>query len=190
MFVSFLARSDLTSHHFHLLPQSTHPIPAADQPSVIPLIALRLAAINDLTSTEDPSYDVFMTALYTQIHMNVSIILSCVPFLKPFTDSLQTGILTSDLHTLTPANTGYARNFKLRNLGKDASSGSGGSNNKERWMGGSILDATRTARIESKARNEAATELDSRGTSEERLVIKQTVTVAVETHDRGEQADR
>ena len=127
-----------------------------------------------------------MPALYTQIHLNISIIASCVPFLKPFTDSLQTGLLTSDLHTLTPSSTRYASRLKLRTLGKTYGSSGPRSvpQNKDRWMAGSVLDATIHTRIEGNQRGESSA---SRGTSEEGLVIKETVTVRVETHALSEE---
>jgi hypothetical protein len=149
--------------------------------------------MDDLSSSNDRSYDAFMTVLYTLLHMDISIIVSCIPFLKPFTDNLQTGILAGDLHTYTAGGREYGRysdRIKLRHLGKKVLSTSSGSNEREKWMAGSVLDATMSTNIESTSRQLPTTGLGSRGTSEEGLVIEQTVTVAVETQDRSESTVR
>lgn len=157
--------------------------------SVIPLAVLRRLSMDRLHSSADPSSESFMPALYTQIHMNMTIIISCIPFMKPFTDSLQTGILASDLHALTRGtgiHGGYADRIKLRELGKSVSTGSGSAPSKRRWVGGSLLDTTGLTRVEETSRQQSIQDGGSRGTSEERLVIRQTTTIAVETQDREE----
>jgi hypothetical protein len=156
---------------------------------VIPLTILRLLSIHDLSTSNDPSYDAFMPTLYTIIHMDISIIVTCIPFLKPFTDNLQTGVLAGDLHTYASEGRqygAYAGRITLRKLDKDVSSASGGSKVKGRWMAGSVLDATRSTKIESTSRKRTVEGSSSRGTSQEGLVIRQTVTVDVETQSRGE----
>ena len=53
--------------------------------------------------------------------MNLSIIVACIPFLKPSMDSLQTGLLSSEVRTLTP---GYA-------LGSQWQKGQGAMSNED-----------------------------------------------------------
>ena len=64
--------------------------------SVIPLTILRLVYISQSSTSTDPTFDALNTALVSTININFSIILACIPFLKPFLDSLQIGMFNSD----------------------------------------------------------------------------------------------
>jgi len=147
-----------------------------------PLIILRLVSIMN-ASTNDPVYSLFMPSLYTEIHMCISVIATCVPFLKPFTDSLQTGLLTSDLRTITAANSSYGNWVRMRALGKDTPHSS---SQKKAYGKPKLRDDTlstqRTTDIHSTPRDQIHGDNISRGTSEEGLVIQQTTTMTVETH--------
>ncbi|MCJ1405249.1 hypothetical protein MMC11_008476 [Xylographa trunciseda] len=63
---------------------------------VLPIIILRLVYISSADSSTDPTFTAVTTALITVININLSIILACIPFLKPFLDSLQIGMFNSD----------------------------------------------------------------------------------------------
>jgi len=63
---------------------------------VLPLTILRLVYISSTATSADPTYAAVPTALTTVININLSIILACIPFLKPFLDSLQIGMFNSD----------------------------------------------------------------------------------------------
>ena len=53
----------------------------------------------ELFDSADQTYDAFKVVVTTQISMNVSIILACVPFLKPLLDNIHSGWSTSDTRT-------------------------------------------------------------------------------------------
>ncbi|MCJ1318975.1 hypothetical protein MMC15_004307 [Xylographa vitiligo] len=63
---------------------------------VLPLTILRLVYISSTTPSTDPTFAAVPTALTTVVNINLSIILACIPFLKPFLDSLQIGMFNSD----------------------------------------------------------------------------------------------
>ena len=76
---------------------------------VIPVIVVRLVYLNARSNSADATFDDFATALITSIHVSLSITVSCIPFIKPVMDSLETGILASDVHSSSQdAKSGYA----------------------------------------------------------------------------------
>ncbi|MCJ1456073.1 hypothetical protein MMC28_006430 [Mycoblastus sanguinarius] len=70
---------------------------------LFPVIATRLAFINKAKDSHGHFVDNFNIAVVTVAHINLNTIVTCFPFIKPITDSLQTGILMSDLHKGTRA---------------------------------------------------------------------------------------
>jgi hypothetical protein len=62
--------------------------------------------LNRAVHSVDATHDEFNAALFTVIHVNVNNIITCVPFLKPGIDRLNTGTLTSDVHLLVPFGVG------------------------------------------------------------------------------------
>ena len=74
----------------------------------------------------DPTYDYFNRALSTQIATTFSIVFACISFIKPFLDSVETGLLASKLRNPSlgrPQGSSrymklqYAKNmFKLRGI--------------------------------------------------------------------------
>ena len=92
---------------------------------MIPLIITRLVYLNDAYKSNDRTYDDLDTAIVTIFHANLSLVVMAIPFLKPFIDSLQTGILASDLRRLAPIKSsglGWSSARPFRSLGKDSSS--------------------------------------------------------------------
>lgn len=70
-----------------------------DASRYMPLIVLRLVFITQSYESPDRTYNDFKVVVATQVGMNVSIILACVPFLKPLLDNLHPGWSTSDVRT-------------------------------------------------------------------------------------------
>ena len=64
---------------------------------LIPVIAARMAFINKAKDSHGQFADNFDIAVLTVAHINLNVIVTCLPFIKPVTDSLQTGILASNL---------------------------------------------------------------------------------------------
>lgn len=107
--------------------------------------------------------------------MNGSIIASCIPFLKPFAENLQTGLLTSDLHTFTPR--GSRNRYRLKPLSGDEDSGSDSTYSEEHKQG-------ITSRIQGDAGLPSTNpKKGSPGSSQEALVIQQTTTLIIEVED-------
>jgi hypothetical protein len=75
---------------------------------------------NQIGSEWDPTFSEANVAIATSVAMNAAIIASCVPFLKPLVDSMQTGWSNSDvrqglgftvLYTQSSANASRLRSF-------------------------------------------------------------------------------
>ena len=65
----------------------------------IPLAVLRLIYLSSSLRSPDRTHSDFRLAVVTQIGMNLTIILACVPFLKPLLDNIQPGWSTSNVRT-------------------------------------------------------------------------------------------
>ena len=65
--------------------------------SVIPVAILRLVYIFASNDSADPTYDYFNRALATEIATTFSIVVACISFIRPFLDSVETGVLASKL---------------------------------------------------------------------------------------------
>ena len=76
-------------------PQTSAPI--LTPPRTIPLTVLRLIYLIRALRSSDFTKSSFNPELITVIHTNYSIIASCLPFLKPFLDSLAIGLMTNDI---------------------------------------------------------------------------------------------
>ncbi|KAI9756786.1 MAG: hypothetical protein M4579_003703 [Chaenotheca gracillima] len=64
---------------------------------VIPATALRLYFIPRAVGSSDPTLNAWLYIVCTQVAVSMSIFTSCIPYLKPFMESLETGMLVSDL---------------------------------------------------------------------------------------------
>ena len=60
---------------------------------VIPVTIIRLVYIYSSDGTPDPTFDNFNQALTTDIATALSIIVAVISFIKPFLDSIETGML-------------------------------------------------------------------------------------------------
>ena len=64
---------------------------------MIPVIAVRMVFITRFTNSLDPTWAGYQSSLLTQICANLSLALSCLTFVKPFLDSINTGMLSTDV---------------------------------------------------------------------------------------------
>ena len=142
---------------------------------MIPIIIARLVYLNQAIKSADRTHDDLNTTITSIFHANLSVVVMAVPFLKPFMDSLQTGILASDLRRLAPIKTSglaWSSTRPLRSLGKSkARSPSAG-----RLRGAPPGNST----YASVGPNFEGHERDESVDSEEKMAIKQTRTVGVQ----------
>ena len=54
--------------------------------------------LNLVSGGHDPTFDLWLPTLAVQVIQNLSIITACIPYLKPFLESLETGMLGSNDH--------------------------------------------------------------------------------------------
>lgn len=64
--------------------------------SVVTAIAVQIVYLNRESGSQDPSLNFWPTAICTQAVLNLSIITACIPYLKPFFESLESGMIRSD----------------------------------------------------------------------------------------------
>lgn len=57
---------------------------------------LQLFYLNHASHSRNPTLDFWSTAVCTQVVQSLSIITACVPYLKPFFESLESGMIRSD----------------------------------------------------------------------------------------------
>lgn len=142
---------------------------------LVPIIIVRLVYLNAASESVDHPYDDFITVLITSVQANLSVITTCVPFIKPIIDSLQTGILASDIHTLTSSrHPSYALRWFESGSGSETRAGSVFNKWPKSNRQGNVTTATSGGLEE---RWEGGLHNDS----EERMIIKQTKTVAVQS---------
>ncbi|KAL8918447.1 MAG: hypothetical protein Q9208_007353 [Pyrenodesmia sp. 3 TL-2023] len=146
----------------------------ASRALLVPLIVIRLVFINSAFNSSNHQRDDFRTVMATSIHVNLSILLSCMPFVKPVMDSLHTGILASDIHTMRPI---QCSNHAVRWLRE------GRSTRSEKLGSAFELSRSRIPRSYTTTAEGNEEEHGERGLSvspQERMVIKQTTTIAVQ----------
>ncbi|KAL8698019.1 MAG: hypothetical protein Q9224_002049 [Gallowayella concinna] len=124
--------------------------------------------------SSDHPRDDFPAVMVTSIHANLSILITCVPFIKPVMDSLQTGILASDVHATRSRHPSYA----LRWL-KDSST-QGGNSISQTWARNPAQSSSATA---TGGVNEEQGDRGLSVSSREGMIIKQTKTVAIQFGD-------
>lgn len=65
--------------------------------SLIPVIILRLIYLHSALASSDKTFDYRDATYATLANVNASVLVACIPFLKPFMKGLDSGLLTSDL---------------------------------------------------------------------------------------------
>ena len=140
---------------------------------LIPIIIVGLVYFDSASRSTDHPFDDFTTVLTISTQANLSVNVTCIPLIKPVMDSLQTGILISDVDTtISPRHPSFA----LRWLGSSSATRAGSGSNK--WPKNSMHGNSMTAT--SGGPEEDGERFLGSG-SEERMIIKQTKTVAVQT---------
>ena len=147
---------------------------------MIPITIVRLVYLNSALKSTDRTYDDLDTVITTIFHANLSIVVMAVPFLKPFMDSLQTGILASDLRRLAPiqaSGLGWLSSARpFRSHKQDSSIGKTRTPSTGRLKGTPPGNST-FASVES---NLQENERNASRDSEEKVGIKRTRTVGVQ----------
>ncbi len=83
--VTFWLLKDLTSHS-----------------SLVPVIIIRLVYLHNALTSSDKTFDYRNAVFSTLVNANASVLVACIPFLKPFMKGLDSGLLTSDLRVRGP----------------------------------------------------------------------------------------
>ncbi|MCJ1351581.1 MAG: hypothetical protein MMC33_001565 [Icmadophila ericetorum] len=149
---------------------------------VVPIIIVRLVFLSIHASSSDQTYEGFSTTIATSVHINLSVIVTCLPFLKSVFDSLQTGHLASDLRTLgsSPLSHRHALSY-LKKPDRSAGVASPQATKQFRGRGEDTFSAVAT--VNSKAEGkpwEREGWRNLNGGSKERMVINHTTTMEVE----------
>ncbi|MCJ1426815.1 hypothetical protein MMC29_004718 [Sticta canariensis] len=137
---------------------------------MIPIIIVRLVFLSAFSNSIDHPFDDFSTVLTTIVHINFSIMVSCVPFLKPVMDSLQTGVLASDLRTRTPVPSSSRLPISLEKISRKIGSRS------MKLMESESQAYSATAMSSG---NDDPRDVLSGSSSKEKMVIQKQTTVAV-----------
>lgn len=70
--------------------------------SLFPVVVLRLVFLSSALSSLDKTFDYRKTVFTMIADANASVVIACIPFLKPFMKGLDSGLLTSDLRVRGP----------------------------------------------------------------------------------------
>ena len=70
--------------------------------SLVPVIILRLVYLHTAFHSSDKTFDYRDVVFTTLADVNASVLVACIPFLKPFMVGLESGLLTSDLRVRGP----------------------------------------------------------------------------------------
>ena len=65
--------------------------------SIVALTILRLVYIFETNDSMDITFDYFNRALVTELITCLSLIVACISFIRPFLDSIETGVLASKI---------------------------------------------------------------------------------------------
>lgn len=141
--------------------------------SIVPIIIVRVVFLNLKSGSKDHQFDDFNLTIITSVHINFSVIITCLPFLKTIMDSLQTGFLASDIRVVSP---GHFSSHRSESYGLKSGSRAGLDKTQRFKSEGYGYSANRAAdEGEQKHQPES---LDS--SSEERMIINQTTTMTVQ----------
>lgn len=77
------------------------------------MIIVRLVFINNTAASLDRTFDDYPISITTSVHITLSILTACIPFLRPVMDSLQSGILAGDVQTVGASGDG-SRSYALQ----------------------------------------------------------------------------
>jgi hypothetical protein len=138
------------------------------------MIIVRLVFMKLNASSIDRPFNDFFTALVTSVHVNFSVIFTCLPFLKTVMDNIQTGLLAGDVHI------GHPNQLSGYRLGKSANypANGGMSITAERRNPSCSHGYLATIRKDSYRSQRGR---GYSGASDERMVINQTTTISLKS---------
>ncbi|MCJ1355582.1 MAG: hypothetical protein MMC33_005574 [Icmadophila ericetorum] len=146
---------------------------------IVPLTILRLIYITSTSKSADHTWDEFDAVATTQIIVNLSVVVACIPFLKPFLDSLQTGAISGNIRLKPLSDNSAAKKAANSLRSRKDNAGNGASfhfGSQHNWMDSSI---THTTLITTDGHSEPVTANGSSNSSES-MRIKQTTGVTVQ----------
>ena len=108
---------------------------------IVPLTILRLIYITSTSKSADHTWDEFDAVATTQIIVNLSVVVACIPFLKPFLDSLQTGAISGNIRLKPLSDNSAAKKAANSLRSRKDNAGNGASfhfGSQHNWMVSSI----------------------------------------------------
>ena len=136
------------------------------------MIIIRLVFLGLTRSSTDHTYDDFHPALMTSIHINFSVIFTCLPFLKNVIDNMQTGMLAGEIHVRSPAQ------ISGHKIGRSGNPAAYGLSVASAGRGGGH-DHSYLASVDRERQGYNKLRFDE--SSQERMVINQTTTIHLES---------
>ena len=85
---------------------------------MISLIILRLFYLTRVSHSSDRTYDSLNLWIITEIAVNLSVVIACVPFSKPFADDIQSGVLGGEIRFKEPAQAEDSAGHTLQSLSR------------------------------------------------------------------------
>lgn len=130
---------------------------------LVPVIAGRLVYLRREIQSHDYPFTSFYFILFTSLHVNMSVVVTCIPFLKPIISGIQSGILAGDIRSLATIDSHHLFTRSRTTMGNKVESE------------GSI------ALKKMKSLNTKRSAMGLKSESEERMVIRETREVDVRT---------
>lgn len=130
---------------------------------LVPVIVSRLVYLRRETQSNDYPFTNFYFVLLTSLHVNMSVLVTCIPFLKPIMNGIQSGILAGDIRSLATIESHYLFNRSGALRGSRGESGGLISMNKMKPLNAKLSIP------------------GPKSESEERMVIRETREVDVRT---------
>ena len=126
------------------------------------MIVIRLVYLRQAFQSHDRPFADFYLVLLTSLHVNMSVLVTCIPFLKPIINGIQSGILAGDIRSLATIDSNYLFTSSRRM--------------KAKW--GESEGSTAMKKLKSINTKESTQRL--RSESEEKMVIQETREVDIE----------
>lgn len=146
--------------------------------STIPLPIMRLVYLFRVSKGLDPSPASFNATMTSVVHVNYSIIASCIPFLKPMIDALSVGLLSNDIHV--PIDSDHTTTtLKQKPFNPFGILGAKSANARAPSTGSKYQSSGYSATATATNRNERELSDVERYGSRDRMVINQTKTTTV-----------
>lgn len=171
--------------------------------SVVLAVALQIYYSKDALSSSDPTFDLWKSTLVMQVVQSLSILTACIPILKPFLDSLESGQLraddlrrkqkmggsNSDRAAYYGYRSGSAHNSRARRSSRPLDSVdaiTSAISNRSRVY--ELIDVSKSKGTAATAAHDQGASWDGQSRTSQRGLIQQTITweVEVESRDAGD----